>query len=93
MSLAQPAIDTTVRNYIPHHCVHKPEGASSKLRVVFEARGALFETNRKTSCTKIFEYHNSNTNQKVAKDVLFEILRSTHFQLRRVRFATMLILK
>jgi hypothetical protein len=38
MSLAPPAMGTTARSYyIPHHCVQKPDSATSKLRVVFDA--------------------------------------------------------
>jgi hypothetical protein len=38
MSLAPPAMGTTARSYyIPHHCVQKPDSASTKLRVVFDA--------------------------------------------------------
>ncbi|KAH0811753.1 hypothetical protein GEV33_011038 [Tenebrio molitor] len=38
MSLAPPAMGTTARSYyIPHHCVQKPDSASTKLRIVFDA--------------------------------------------------------
>jgi hypothetical protein len=38
MSLAPPAMGTTARSYyIPHHCVQKPDSASTKLCVVFDA--------------------------------------------------------